>query len=89
MKSFLPVLFITLLFSTNNVLNAQSVCADSLYGSHKNIGLYGGYITDLTYSYQNKRLFATVESPASLFYSDDTANTWKPAYVYDSLKYEC
>lgn len=57
------------------------------YTTAKDGGLYAGYLNDLTYSSYNNRLFAAVSTPASLFYSDDTANTWHPAFPVDSLRY--
>jgi len=57
-------------------------------GSRANLGLYGGRpIPDLTLCPTNNRLFATVESPVSLFYSDDQAVNWQMAFSVDSLEY--
>ena len=58
-------------------------------GSRSNMGLYGGASLDLTFNYSNKRLFAAISSPASLFYSDDTCNTWMRAFPDDSLDMGC
>jgi hypothetical protein len=57
-------------------------------GETINLGLYGGKSNDLTYCYTNNRLFAGVETPASIFYSDDTCNTWTQAFQIDSLEYD-
>ncbi len=54
--------------------------------SFDNGGLYGGSSTDLTYS-QNNRLFSGIETPVSLFISDDEATTWYKAFDNDSLEY--
>ena len=61
----------------------------STQGSRVNMGLYGGSSLDLTYNYNNKRLFAAISSPASLFYTDDTCKTWSRAFPDDSLEYGC
>ncbi len=54
-----------------------------------NLGLYGGHITYLVHSVNNKRLFAGTESPYGLFQSDDTGNTWMASYPIDSLWNVC
>lgn len=61
----------------------------STSGSRTNMGLYGGSSLDLTFNYANKRLFAAISSPASLFYTDDTCKTWARAFPDDSLEYGC
>ncbi len=61
----------------------------SSQGTRVNMGLYGGSSLDLTYNYSNKRLFAAISSPASLYYSDDTCKTWSAAFPDDSLEYGC
>lgn len=53
-----------------------------------NLGLYGGTSLDLTYS-MNGRLFAAVQTPTSLYYSDDSADTWQHAFPNDSLLFDC
>lgn len=58
-------------------------------GARTNMGLYGGSSLDLTFNYSNKRLFAAISSPASLFFSDDTCKTWSRAFPDDSLEYGC
>ncbi len=55
-------------------------------GERINLGLYGGASTDFAYD-TNYRIFSTVESPGSLFYSDDTCKTWTQAFPVDSLEY--
>lgn len=52
-----------------------------------NGGLYGGSSADLSYSSSTGRLFSGIETPASLFISDDGANTWYPAFDNDSLEF--
>lgn len=64
-------------------------CDTATIGSRKNLGIYGGECVDLTYSLTTNRLFAGVNSPASLFYSDDSAKTWHAAFSPDSLEYNC
>ncbi len=61
----------------------------STAGARTNMGLYGGSSLDLTFNYTNRRLFAAISSPASLFYSDDTCKTWSRAFPDDSLEYGC
>jgi len=56
-------------------------------GDRENIGIFGGPASDLTYSGQNERVFATVNTPFTLFYSDDTCKTWVPAFSADSMEY--
>ncbi len=58
-------------------------------GTRTNMGLYGGSSLDLSWNYTNKRLFAAISSPASLFYTDDTCKTWHRAFPDDSLEYGC
>ena len=53
------------------------------------MGLYGGRFNDITHSTATQRIFAAMESPLSLFYSDDSCKTWQHAFPYDSLEYEC
>lgn len=64
-------------------------CDTATVGSRTNLGLYSGKCMDLTFSPLTNRLFASVLAPASLFYSDDTAKTWKAAFPVDSLEYNC
>lgn len=52
-----------------------------------NGGLYGGSSADLTYSRTTNRLFSGIETPASLFISDDDAVTWYQAFDNDSLEF--
>lgn len=56
-------------------------------GETINLGLYGGKSVDLTYCVTNNRLFAAVETPASLFYSDDSCKSWTQPFPVDSLEY--
>ena len=63
-------------------------CFEATHGDRTNLGLYGGSTTDLTFGV-NGRLFAAVETPASMYQSDDTAKTWYPSFEIDSLEYDC
>ncbi len=54
-----------------------------------NLGIYGAVGLDFTFSTINNRLFIAVETPQSLFFSDDTGKTWIPSFPYDSLEYDC
>ncbi|NOY50199.1 MAG: T9SS type A sorting domain-containing protein [Chlorobi bacterium] len=56
-------------------------------GEVVNLGLYGGTTTDFTWQYSTNRLFSAVETPASLFFSDDTCANWTQPFPVDSLEY--
>ncbi|MEZ5195626.1 MAG: hypothetical protein R2764_04295 [Bacteroidales bacterium] len=60
----------------------------STIGDRENIGIYGGPANDLAYVYTNERLFAGIRNPATLLYSDDSGQTWSPAFPFDSLEYQ-
>ncbi len=92
--------FITLLFLFQK-LNAQkfttlSLKVDStkgcnnivLHDSIASLGIYGGITNDLAINNKG-RIFAAMQSPLSLFYSDDSCQTWHHSFPYDSLEYEC
>ena len=74
-----------LLLTTANLIFAQGYY--SSIGDRENIGIYGGPADDLSFSVNN-RIFASVQSPFTLFYSDDTAKTWIPAFPRDSMEYD-
>lgn len=57
-------------------------------GEVVNLGLYGGMAIDLTYCNTNQRLFAGVNTPASIFFTDDDGSTWTQPFQIDSLEYE-
>ncbi len=57
-------------------------------GEVVNLGLYGGMAIDLTYCNTNQRLFAGVNTPASIFFTDDDGTTWTQPFQIDSLEYE-
>ncbi len=52
-----------------------------------NLGLYGGRSNDFAWAYSTNRLFSAVETPASIFYSDDDCLTWTQPFPVDSLEY--
>ena len=64
-------------------------CNNATVGARENLGLYGGASLDLSFSTTTGRLFAAISTPASLFASDDTANTWYACFPADSLEYDC
>ncbi len=64
-------------------------CDSSTFGNRTNLGLYGGNFNDLAFSKTTGRLFAGLETPFSVFYSDDTAHTWHAAFPEDSLEFAC
>lgn len=57
-------------------------------GETVNLGLYGGPGIDLTYSPTTERLFTAVNTPASVFYTDDDGATWTQPFPNDSLEYQ-
>jgi hypothetical protein len=73
---------IVAIISLNNSLMAQAT------GEVVNLGLYGGAAVDLTYCNTNLRLFGAVNTPASLFYTDDDGANWTQPFPVDSLEYE-
>lgn len=75
------VILFFLLLIPSSILFAQGG------GEVINLGLYGGASTDFSWAYSNNRIFSTVETPASLFYSDDNCATWTQAFPIDSLEY--
>ncbi len=79
-KNFLTVLLSVFLLSAQSV-NAQSE-------EVINLGLYGGASQDFSWAYNTNRLFSTVETPATLFYTNDTCANWIQAFPNDSLEYE-
>lgn len=56
-------------------------------GETVNLGLYGGAAVDLSYCNTNSRLFSAVNTPASVFYTDDNCDTWVHPFPLDSLEY--
>lgn len=77
-----------MMFSSNVAGQTIPGSADSYTGNRANLGLFGARpISDLTICHSNNRLFAAVESPVSLFCSDDDAATWYRAFPIDSLEF--
>ena len=68
------------------LISAHAIFAQSS-GEVVNLGLYGGASHDFSWAYSTNRLFSTVETPASVFYSDDTCATWTQPFPIDSLEY--
>jgi len=77
-RNLLSILLITFIISN---AWAQS-------GEVVNLGLYGGHSIDFAWAYSTNRLFSAVETPASIFYSDDNCATWTQPFPNDSLEYE-
>lgn len=77
----LNIVLIVLLFTSTLTTLAQGS------GEVINLGLYGGASQDFSWAYQTNRLFSSVETPASLFYSDDTCTTWIQPFPNDSLEF--
>ncbi len=59
----------------------------SRIGKRTELGLYGGTATDLSISATGDRLFAAVEGPGTLYYSDNQAESWTPAFPIDSMSF--
>ncbi|MEN9353481.1 MAG: Sortilin, neurotensin receptor 3 [Fibrobacterota bacterium] len=79
---------------TNSIRLAALACAGLCLGkavdaqeTRQNLGIYGGTVLSTAWEHRSGRLFASVAGPLSLFASDDTGRTWKPAYPTDSLKW--
>jgi len=81
LKTKLNIILIVLLISSTSTIVAQSS------GEVINLGLYGGASQDFSWAYQTNRIFSSVETPASLFYSDDTCATWIQPFHKDSLEF--
>jgi len=77
----LSAFFIMLLVTSSHLVIGQGS------GEVINLGLYGGPSTDYSWAYSTNRLFSTVETPASIFYSDDSGATWTQPFHKDSLEY--
>jgi hypothetical protein len=73
-----------------SVLCLKSIAqtCDTSEFNRTNLGLYGGAPKDISFS-PTGRMFASVLNPTTLYYSDDTANTWLQAFPIDSLEFEC
>jgi hypothetical protein len=84
--SSLLVIFCSILLILINY-SAFGQSPTSTIGDRTNIGLYGGPAVDISYTYPGNRIFASVETPWGLFYSDDTCHTWNSAFPIDSLEY--
>ncbi len=81
LKQRFSLFLMMLMLTSATLLNAQSS------GEVINLGLYGGASTDFTWAYTNNRILSTVETPASLFYSDDTCGSWIQPFPIDSLEF--
>lgn len=79
-KGKTKLLTVISLFMIVNVSLAQS-------GEVINLGLYGGASQDFAWAYSTNRLFSAVETPASIFYSDDNCATWIQPFPNDSMEY--
>ncbi len=56
-------------------------------GTRTELGLYGGVANDLSVSSAGDRLFAAVDGPGTLYYSDDQAESWTPAFPVDLMSF--
>lgn len=81
LKPKLGILLIVL-----SIISLSSVTAQSS-GGVINLGLYGGASTDFAWAYSSNRLFSGVETPASLYWTDDYCLSWTKAFPIDSLEY--
>ncbi|MCD4746841.1 MAG: hypothetical protein K8R58_11140 [Bacteroidales bacterium] len=90
-RGFYSIIKISLLLNfllLSFYINLYSQDETSSIGDRENIGIFGGPAYDLSFVYGNNRLFAAVQSPGTLFYTDDTCTTWVSAFPFDSLEYE-
>ena len=80
LKKKISLLLITVLITVSTAFSQSRV----------NLGLYGGAATDLAYMQHGSliRVFAGVQSPASLFYSDNDGAMWQHAFPIDSLEFK-
>lgn len=86
--NLVALFFSLVIYSSDIAGQAIQGSADSYTGNRANLGLFGAKpISDLTICHSNNRLFAAVESPVSLFFSDDDAATWYRAFPIDSLEF--
>lgn len=76
---------VSLLFNGLPDIKAQG--PTSAIGDRENLGVYGGPAHDLAFVPDNFRMFAAVQSPGTLFLTDDTCETWSVAFPFDSLEY--
>jgi len=79
-----------LIFCFVSLLNSEKAKTQgntSYIGDRENIGIFGGPAEDISYSGIDFRIFAAVETPFTLFYSDDTCKTWQSAFPVDSMEY--
>ena len=82
-----PCIILGLAISFLVLFSGKYVAAQS-DGEVVNLGLYGGMAIDLTYCNINQRLFAGVNTPGSIFYTDDNGSNWTQPFQIDSLEYE-
>jgi len=68
-------------------LGFSSFVSGQSSGEVINLGLYGGASRDFSWAYSTNRIFSIVETPASLFYSDDSCSSWIQPFPIDSLEY--
>ncbi len=85
MKTYTQTLTLALLL-TFVASGFQNLRAQS-DGEVVNLGLYGGMAIDLSYCNTNQRLFAGVNTPGSIFYTDDNGANWTQPFPVDSLEY--
>jgi hypothetical protein len=84
-KSFSLIITFCFVLSSWQILLSQG--SSSSVGDRENIGIFGGHANDLSWAVTGNRLFAAVHNPGTLFYSDDNATTWIPAFPFDSLEF--
>ncbi|MBN2746826.1 MAG: hypothetical protein JXR34_08875, partial [Bacteroidales bacterium] len=82
-REIFTVIFLTVLLLFLSNFNAL---AQATVGERINMGLYGGAADDLTYS-PTGRLFAGIQTPGSIFSTDDSCKTWKRVFQTDSLEF--
>jgi len=89
---FFGGVFFLMLSILNTSLYAQLDTCTTLtpIGKRANLGIFGAKrVTDLTICHLNNRLFAAVENPVSVFFSDDSAKSWHLSFPIDSFEFNC
>lgn len=85
-EPFILVLWLCSFAALKSPLQAQGLT--SCVGERENIGIYGGPAIDLSWAYTGNRLFAAVQSPGTLFHSDDNGTNWVSSFPFDSLEFD-
>jgi len=69
-------------------LSAGAQGYNAAIGDRTSLGVFGGPAADLTFTQTNFRLFAAIDGPGTLLFTEDTCKTWLPAFPFDSLEWD-